>query len=269
MLLCNVRGCSSPLHLALDLAKCDRGHCYDRARSGYLNLLQPQDRRSPNPGDTAEAVAARRRLMESGFGIPLLERLLELIGSRRGSLLDLGCGEGFYTGSIAGARPMECYGVDISARAIDLAARRYRQVTWLVANADRQLPFSSHSIDVTISITARRNLVEVWRVLRPDGLLVVAVPAPDDLKELREHLLGTATPLDSAATLVQQSSPYFQLESSCNVSSTLDLSAPLLQDLLTATYRTHRPSRTLNTPALKVTSSFSVFTFIPRKEIDS
>lgn len=264
MLLCSVRGCSSPLHLTPDMARCDRGHCYDRARSGYLNLLQPQDRRSHNPGDTVEAVTARRRLMENGFGVPLLERLLEIIGTRQGPLLDLGCGEGFYAGSIAGVRPIECYGIDISTRAIDLAARRYRQATWLVANADRKLPFDNHCFNIVISITARRNPTEVRRVLHPDGLLVVAVPAPDDLKELRQQLLGTATPLDSESSLVSQLSPYFYLESTCNVTSTLELSAPLLQDLLTTTYRTRRPSPTFNALPSKVTSSLSVSTFFPK-----
>ena len=62
LLLCPVRGC----HLALTREEkrvvCARGHSFDIARSGYINLLQPQERRSKNPGDTADAVAARRRL---------------------------------------------------------------------------------------------------------------------------------------------------------------------------------------------------------------
>lgn len=263
MLLCSVRGCDSPLRLFENAAKCDSGHCYDRARSGYFNLLQPQDRRSRNPGDTAQAVAARRRIMENGLGLPLLERLLEIIGARRGSLLDLGCGEGFYAGSIAEKLPIACYGIDISARAIEMAARRYRRATWLVANADRRLPFSTCSLDIVTSITARRNPVEVSRVLRPDGLFVVAVPAPDDLKQLRQHLLGVATELDSATSLVSQLSPYFQLMASYNVSSTLCLSATLLQDLLSVTYRVRQSSR-VSQPTT-VTSSFSVFAFTPKK----
>ena len=74
MLLCPVRDC----HLALVREErrlfCPRGHSFDVARSGYINLLQPQERRSKQPGDTAAAVAARRRLHDRGVTEPLLRR---------------------------------------------------------------------------------------------------------------------------------------------------------------------------------------------------
>ena len=62
MLLCTVRNCRRPLHREGQRVVCQRGHSFDYARSGYLNLLQPQDRKSKNPGDSAAAVAARRRV---------------------------------------------------------------------------------------------------------------------------------------------------------------------------------------------------------------
>ena len=45
---------------------CARGHSFDFARSGYINLLQVQERRAKDPGDSLEAMAARRRLHERG-----------------------------------------------------------------------------------------------------------------------------------------------------------------------------------------------------------
>ena len=45
MLACSVRGCGRPLEKNDRALVCARGHSYDIARSGYVNLLQPQDRR--------------------------------------------------------------------------------------------------------------------------------------------------------------------------------------------------------------------------------
>src|SRR5437763_5008155 len=102
MLLCPVRDC----HLALERTDrrvlCPRGHSFDVARSGYINLLQPQERRSNQPGDTAVAVAARRRLHDSGVTAPLLHGIADMVDARPTDIvLDAGCGDGFYLGSLA------------------------------------------------------------------------------------------------------------------------------------------------------------------------
>jgi len=102
MLLCPVRGC----HLALVREErrllCPRGHAFDVARSGYINLLQPQERRSKQPGDTAAAIAGRRRLHDSGVTQPLLHGIAEIMAASPGDVvLDAGCGDGFYLGTLA------------------------------------------------------------------------------------------------------------------------------------------------------------------------
>jgi 23S rRNA (guanine745-N1)-methyltransferase len=72
---CTVRGCGEPLKLDDRAATCPRGHHFDRAKAGYWNLLQPQDRRSLEAGDRKEVAAARRRLFEAGFFAPLTAAL--------------------------------------------------------------------------------------------------------------------------------------------------------------------------------------------------
>src|SRR5580658_3143766 len=114
MLLCSVREC----HLALVREErrlvCPRGHSFDVARSGYLNLLQPQDRRSKQPGDTTAAVAARRRLHDRGVTEPLLRGITELVAGSPGDIaLDAGCGDGFYLGGLASQSGCDAHGVDI------------------------------------------------------------------------------------------------------------------------------------------------------------
>src|SRR4051794_4699635 len=94
-LLCPVRGCGEPLAGAPRPARaggggeplaaaaralaCPRGPRFDRARSGYVTLLQPQDRRSRQPGDSREASLARRRLYAAGHLDPLLDALRSTI----------------------------------------------------------------------------------------------------------------------------------------------------------------------------------------------
>src|ERR1043166_2163641 len=94
-LLCTVRDCRAPLVREATRVVCGRGHSFDVARSGYINLLQPQDRRAKNPGDSAEVVAARRRFL-GRYAIPI-----DLSALRSPtSALDAGCGEGHHLGTL-------------------------------------------------------------------------------------------------------------------------------------------------------------------------
>ena len=97
---------------------CPRGHYFDIARSGYVNLLQPQNRRSKHPGDTPAAVRARRRLHDLGITAPLLRAIAEVTESSAEDLvLDAGCGDGFYLGALAHEGGFTAHGVDISIQA--------------------------------------------------------------------------------------------------------------------------------------------------------
>src|SRR5205085_47675 len=102
---------------------------FDVARSGYINLLQPQERRSRNPGDSADAVAARRRFLDRDHAAPLLDAIRAMLPQAQ-TILDAGCGDGYYLGSLAPAGS----GIDISTAAIELAAKRYPDHEWIVAN---------------------------------------------------------------------------------------------------------------------------------------
>ncbi|HEX9163607.1 MAG TPA: methyltransferase domain-containing protein, partial [Thermoanaerobaculia bacterium] len=200
-LLCTVRDCRLPLACEERRLVCARNHSFDIARSGYCNLLQPQDRRSRQPGDSAAAVAARRRFLDRGFGEPIVRDIVRFIESGTAAavqILDAGCGEGYHLNAIRESRipNPESHGTDISVPAIDAAARRYRDCFFVVANADRFLPYADRSFALVTSITSRMNPDEFRRVLRDDGRLLVAIPAPDDLIELREAVLGEAKLID-------------------------------------------------------------------------
>jgi 23S rRNA (guanine745-N1)-methyltransferase len=264
-LLCPVRGCGAPLERRDRSWVCDRGHAFDVARSGYCNLLQPQDRRSKSPGDPKEAVLARRRFLEAGHGDFLLEALREEITDSP-AVLDVGCGEGYFLGSLAKERGMEAHGVDLSVPAIDLAARRWPDVSWWVVNADRALPFADGSFDLALSIAGRRPAAELRRVLKPEGRLLVAVPAEDDLIELREAVQGEGV-LRSRLEKVVEELAGFELEAHRVVRATATLDPEAVRDALASTYRGARVSqreKVAGIGALRVTLSFELARFLPR-----
>jgi 23S rRNA (guanine745-N1)-methyltransferase len=268
ILLCPVRGCGEPLARGERAYACPRGHSFDIARSGYCNLLQPQDRRSKEPGDPREAVLARRRFLEAGHGDLLLGALREEIVQVPAvpAVLDLGCGEGFYLGSLAGERSMEAHGLDISTTAVDLAARRYLGVSWFVVNADRVLPYADESFDLVLSLTARRNAPEAFRVLRPAGRLIVAVPGEDDLIEAREAVLGERLLRSRAESVRADFAAHFELDSHRTLRRRERLTVPEIRDALAATYRGARESerqRLDRLEAMDVTLSFDLFVFRP------
>ena len=247
-LLCTVRGCGRALARTGGSFACERGHAYDVSHRGYVNLLQPQDRRSRNPGDTEEAVRARRRLHEAGLEAWLLEELEDEIGraltaARAPAVLDVGCGDGYFLGELARRRGMEGGGVDISKPAIDLASRTYPEMTWVVANADRIIPWADGSLDLVMSITSRRPGGEIRRVLAAAGRALFVVPAEDDLIELREAALGAGARRPRVGSLVSEMAGRLALISRREVRTTIRLEARQLADLLAATYRTGRGER--------------------------
>jgi 23S rRNA (guanine745-N1)-methyltransferase len=265
-LLCPVRGCCEPLVGGERAYACPRGHSFDIARSGYCNLLQPQDRRSKAPGDSKQAVLARRRFLEAGHGDLLLNAVREAL-TENAAVLDVGCGEGFYLGSLAGERPIEAHGIDISTPAIDLAARRWPDVLWFVVNADRALPYGDASFDLALSLTARRNAPEVRRVLRPAGRLIVAVPGEDDLIELREAVLGERVQRNRVDGALVDFSSHFELQSHRTLRRTARLSVAEIRDVLAATYRGARDSerrRLADLASMDVTQAYDLLVFGPR-----
>jgi 23S rRNA (guanine745-N1)-methyltransferase len=255
-LLCTVRDCHEPLAYHERGLACPRGHSFDIARSGYVNLLQPNDRRSKQPGDTAAAVAARRRLHDRGVTAPLLEAIGALAGIDRDDVvLDVGCGDGYYLGTIALETGCEAHGIDISVPAVDAAARRYPDCEWVVGNADRFLPYADKTFSRVLSITARMNVSELRRVVRDDGRLLVAIPAPDDLVELRgagrERVARTTADFGTAFTLVEQR----------RASIVADLDQDAVHDVLLSIYR---PRSIEKVRPARVTFSLDLLLFAPR-----
>jgi 23S rRNA (guanine745-N1)-methyltransferase len=253
MLLCTVRGCGQPLKRDGARFVCSRNHSFDIARSGYVNLLQPRDKRSKHPGDTVDAVEGRRRLHDLGVTIPLFRAIAELArASSADSVVDAGCGEGFYLGQLAAESGCEAHGIDISISAIDAAAKRYSACEWVVANADRMVPYSDASFSLVLSITGRRQPTEFLRVLRPGGRVLVAIPAPDDLIELR----GKGQ--DRVQRVIDEFVPLFRIREQRRVTTSAHLDAEAVEDLRHAIYR---PLHSGPAQAMSITFSLDLLLF--------
>jgi 23S rRNA (guanine745-N1)-methyltransferase len=268
-----VRGCEERLRRCDRTFACPRGHSYDIARSGYVNLLQPQDRKSLTAGDAREAVAARARLVASGVGRTLLDaivgqaRALSLPGEPP-VVVDLGCGAGDLLGLLGTTRQVAAIGVDLSTAAVETAARRFPTLTWVVANADRQVPLLSGSVALALSVHARRNPLECRRVLNPLGFLLVAVPAADDLIELREAVQGAAVRRDRADALIAEHEPHFTVIGRTTARERTRCDRVAIADLLRGTYRGERPreaERVRHLDSLDVTLASDIVVFAPRE----
>jgi 23S rRNA (guanine745-N1)-methyltransferase len=268
-LLCPVAGCRRALTRSRDGLACARAHSFDVARRGYVNLLLPQDRRSRQPGDSPATVTARLRLAAAGYETPLTEAITSLLALGTGDpVLDVGCGDGHHLAAITARFGAAGFGLDISVPAIEAAARLHPELHWVVANADRFLPYPDASFQLVASITAQRNPKEFRRVLADEGTLLLVVPAPDDLIEVRELVLGEGVTRDRVDKAIETFAPLFVLDRHERIRHTVHLDPASVRDVMVGTYRAGRASRQArlaSVPDLDVTLSRDVLLFRPAR----
>ncbi|MBP7202957.1 MAG: methyltransferase domain-containing protein [Propionivibrio sp.] len=181
--------------------RCSVGHCFDAAAQGYTNLLPVQNKRSRDPGDSKEMVAARRRFLESGAYQPIAAAVSQavLADLPPGSLacLDAGCGEGYYLRQLADAaersseqQTLALLGLDISKWAVISAAKRDKRSNWIVGS-NANLPVPTAALDRVLCMFGFPVYAEFARVLKTGGLLLQVDAGPDHLRELRETIYPT------------------------------------------------------------------------------
>ncbi len=191
-LACPLDGQSLSLHERCFV--CANGHSFDLAKQGYLHLLPVQQMRSKFPGDSAEMIKARQHFLNAGFYDRIADRLIETLRSHMQlnndtCLLDAGCGEGFYLDWLYRVLQADdvqpgLVGLDISKSAIIAAARRNKDITWLVAS-NKQPPLMPQSVDVIVCMFGFPVFDAFKRILKPDGKLLLVEAGPQHLIELR------------------------------------------------------------------------------------
>ncbi|MDZ7586109.1 MAG: methyltransferase domain-containing protein [Thiobacillus sp.] len=198
----------TPLHCTGSAWTCASGHSFDIASQGYTNLLPVQNKRSRDPGDSKEMVAARRRFLTAGFYQPIAAAvsravLAGLPADASISCLDAGCGEGYYLRQLAAAagdeQTLALLGLDISKWAVLSAAKQDKRPSWVVGS-NAKLPVLSGTLDRVLCMFGFPVYAEFARVLKPGGLLVQVDSGPDHLRELREIIYPSLKPERPAET---------------------------------------------------------------------
>lgn len=187
--------------------RCAAGHSFDIASQGYINLLPVQQKRSRDPGDSKEMVAARRRFLNAGFYQPIAAAvsraaLADLRPGATASCLDAGSGEGYYLRQLAAAatesrQSLAVLGLDISKWAVLSAAKQDKRPSWVVGS-NANLPVLPGSLDRVLCMFGFPVYAEFARVLKPAGLLLQVDAGPDHLRELREIIYPALKPERSA-----------------------------------------------------------------------
>ena len=183
-LLCPI--CGNVLEKQEKRYVCQKNHSFDIARQGHTNLLPVQNKRSLNPGDTAQQVAGRRAFLDGGFYAPIRDALCDLAKDHQcaGPILDVGCGEGYYSAELSRVLNADLLGLDISKEAVRYAAGRYKNAAWVCASAAR-LPVKDASVGLLTSLFALTIPEEFHRVLRAEGAYIQVLAAEDHLMGLK------------------------------------------------------------------------------------
>jgi|SRR5665213_1848000 len=171
---------------------CQNRHNFDLSKEGYLSLLHGRNNYQ-QIGDDQLMIQARIR----GHKLPAFLKLAKAMTSycpqinSGHSILDIGCGDGFFLDQVtqAATTPCQGVGVDISKEALAKAARSYPGLIFVRTDASHQrLPFEDSSFGLVLSVFAPRPIDEIRRVLRADGSWLIVTATPDHLKEIRGFL---------------------------------------------------------------------------------
>lgn len=179
--------CKYELYEEEKLYRCENGHCFDKSKFGYVNLLQSQKSSAKRHGDDRLMVRARRDFLDAGYYAFLRDTLCGICFEylpEGGNILDAGCGECYYSAEVKAryGHKVEFFGVDISKDALEFASKRKSTVRTAVASLF-DLPFADGSLDAILNVFSPEAFDEFNRVLKCGGYLIRVIP-------LEKHLLG-------------------------------------------------------------------------------
>ena len=229
--------CQENLTLLESSLKCCNRHSFDLAKFGYVNLA-PQIKQSANYDK--ENFQNRQQILEAGFYQAILEAISDLLASSKNAktILDIGCGEGFYSRKLQKRHPDKTfYAFDISKDSVQIAAKSEPNwaVNWFVGDLAR-LPIKDASMDILLDIFSPANYGEFRRVLSKDGILIKVIPTKNHLKEIRQKVQDQLTNKDySNQDIKEHFQERFTILSSQTASLTKTITANQLQALLSMT----------------------------------
>ena len=229
--------CQENLTLVESSLKCNNRHSFDLAKFGYVNLA-PQIKQSANYDK--ENFQNRQEILESGFYQAILEVVSDLLSNSKNAktILDIGCGEGFYSRKLQESHlDKTFYAFDISKDSVQIATKSEPNwaVNWFVGDLAR-LPIKDASMDILLDIFSPANYGEFRRVLSKDGILIKVIPTKNHLKEIRQKVQDQLTNKDySNQDIKNHFQEHFTILSSQTASLTKTITAEQLKALLSMT----------------------------------
>lgn len=229
--------CRENLTLVESSLKCENRHSFDLAKFGYVNLA-PQIKQSANYDK--ENFQNRQQILEAGFYQAILEAVSDLLSNSKNAktILDIGCGEGFYSRKLQERHPDKTfYAFDISKDSVQIAAKSEPNwaVNWFIGDLAR-LPIKDASMNILLDIFSPANYGEFRRVLSKDGILIKVIPTKNHLKEIRQKVQDQLTNKDySNQDIKNHFQEHFTILSSQTASLTKTITAEQLQALLSMT----------------------------------
>ena len=229
--------CQENLTLVENSLKCNNRHSFDLAKFGYVNLA-PQIKQSANYDK--ENFQNRQQILEAGFYQAILEVVSDLLSNSKNAntILDIGCGEGFYSRKLQERHPDKTfYAFDISKDSVQIAAKSEPNwaVNWFVGDLAR-LPIKDSSMDILLDIFSPANYGEFRRVLSQNGILIKVIPTENHLKEIRQKIQDQLTNKDySNQDIKNHFQEHFTILSSQTASLSKPITAEQLQALLSMT----------------------------------
>ena len=229
--------CQKKLTLVEGSLKCSNRHSFDLAKFGYVNLA-PQIKQSANYDK--ENFQNRQQILEAGFYQAILEGISDLLATQPSAktVLDIGCGEGFYSRKLQEAHPDKTfYAFDISKDSVQIASKSEPNwaVNWFVGDL-AHLPIKDASMDILLDIFSPANYGEFRRVLSQNGILIKVIPTESHLKEIRQMVQDQLTKKDySNQDIKDHFQEHFSIQSSQIASLTKPITAEQRQALLSMT----------------------------------
>ena len=261
--------CGEALTLSGNSYSCQNNHSFDRAKSGYVNLLRSQVSSKKRHGDDKLMIRARTAFLEKGYYRPLLEGILaecEGLSGKMVHLCDVGCGEGWYTDHVFNhlrekGLIVQMEGIDISKDALTACAKRNPYIAAAVASISA-LPIKTESVDMLLNLFAPFDVGEFARVLKKGGIWLKAIP-------LQKHLLGLKSaiyehPYENEVSIEQYEG--FTLQSRRDIKATLHLEGQDIQNLFCMTpyyYKTGKADqeKLLSLSALDTEIEFAILCY--------
>lgn len=176
--------CRQPLIKNGKTYQCEANHCYDIAKKGYVNLVLGNQKIS---GDSKEMVDARTLFLSQGYYQVLADKLIQILDELNvKTLVDAGCGEGYYTRQFQKA-DRQIVAFDLSKPALNTAAKMDHDSIYAISSIF-DMPIADESTDCVMNIFAPTPVEEIQRILKTGGTLIKVEPAAKHLHGLKAVL---------------------------------------------------------------------------------